>query len=70
MWSTADSGANRSPIPVETDHLQSGLRTRDNPAGVGSSLLLQLRRVAVLLLAACGKSRRFWLDQIDRVSYT
>ena len=21
-------------------------------------------------LAACGKSRRFWLDQIDRVSYT
>ena len=21
-------------------------------------------------LAACSKSRRFWLDQIDRVSYT
>ena len=24
----------------------------------------------IICLAACGKSRRFWLDQIDRVSYT
>ena len=26
-----DSGRSRSPIPVETDHLQSGLRTRGQP---------------------------------------
>ena len=36
-----DFASNRSVIPAETDHLQSGLRTRDNPAGVGSFLPLQ-----------------------------
>ena len=53
-----DSDSNRSPIPVETDHLQSGLRTRDNPAGVGSSLLLQEGRSWRTGGCPCGRFER------------
>ena len=50
------------------EHAEPLERTAQQNAAPGHAR----RRVAERdeALAACGKSRRFWLDQIDRVSYT